>query len=199
MTFEFSTEDQTLTVHHFDADGVYTSSVEMLIEANTGLPAQSTLQSPISELSNDEKPVFINDAWEVRKDHRGEVAYCKSRQNDYQINHLGDLPETHTLLKPSEFDSWRESDSSWQYDQELERPIKVIKEREWRDLQLDNVLSRIDQYEKDQNYPEKLRTSPIKSNEDFLKLLEDRKMLSDYPNNESFPFGERPQLSGLAN
>ncbi|MGF1745238.1 XkdW family protein [Vibrio minamisatsumaniensis] len=75
---------------------------------------------------------------------------------------------------------------------------KQLEERAWRDSMLDKVLSRIDQYEKDQGYPEELRTSPIKSHDDFLRLLNDRKVLSDYPDSETFPFGERPILSGLA-
>ncbi|AYV22357.1 hypothetical protein [Vibrio mediterranei] len=74
---------------------------------------------------------------------------------------------------------------------------KQIEERLWRDSVLDKVLSRIDQYEKDQNYPEELRTSPIKSHDDFVLLLNDRKLLSDYPDTENFPFGDRPTLSGL--
>lgn len=75
---------------------------------------------------------------------------------------------------------------------------KHLEERTWRDSTLDKVLSRIDQYENDQSYPEELRTSPIQSREDFLLLLKDRKALSDYPNIENFPFCERPKLSGLA-
>lgn len=70
-------------------------------------------------------------------------------------------------------------------------------ETSWRDNELVKVINRIDQYEKDQNYPEELRTSPIKSADDFLLLLNDRKVLSDYPETENFPFGGRPILSGL--
>lgn len=70
-------------------------------------------------------------------------------------------------------------------------------ERLWRDTSLNKVLNRIDQYEKDQDYPVELRTSPIQSNDEFLKLLNDRKLLSDYPESIDFPFGERPILSGL--
>jgi len=74
----------------------------------------------------------------------------------------------------------------------------IESETQWRDGELAKVLNRIDQYEKDQSYPESLRTSPIKTNEDFLMLLNDRKLLSDYPESQDFPTGERPILSGLA-
>ena len=72
------------------------------------------------------------------------------------------------------------------------------REREWRDDELAKVLNRIDQYEKDQSYPENLRTSPINTHDDFILLLNDRKVLSDYPDAANFPNGERPLLSGLA-
>lgn len=83
---------------------------------------------------------------------------------------------------------------------EIALPTKqeqVAIEKSWRDGELDKVLNRIDQYEKDQNYPVELRTSPIKSTEDFLLLLNDRKVLSDYPETQGFPFGSRPTLSDL--
>ncbi|QUM81660.1 hypothetical protein HWV01_15910 [Moritella sp. 5] len=66
----------------------------------------------------------------------------------------------------------------------------------WRDSELIKVLNRIDQYEKDQNYPAELRTSPFTA-EQYNQLLQDRKLLSDYPSVEIFPFVERPVLSGL--
>lgn len=72
-------------------------------------------------------------------------------------------------------------------------------ETSWRDAELEKVLNRIDQYEKDQSYPEEYRTSPIQSHDDFLLLLNDRKVLSNYPDLETFPLGDRPALSGLAN
>lgn len=110
--------------------------------------------------------------------------------------------------KEAEIIEWNRDDQKPSYI-ELEKAYKeaVTKsielqriqiEREWRDVNLSKVLSRIDQYEKDQNYPENLRTSPIQSHDDFLLLLNDRKVLSDYPSAIDFPFGERPLLSGLA-
>ena len=194
--FEFFPQDQNIIIHHFDENGVYLSSNETMIEANTGLPALSTdIDLPV--LGNDEIAVFSDDEWSVKTDNRGKTAYAKNRRDsDYQITNFDDIPDTHTLSEPAEFDSW--IDGSWQYDIEQKRPGKTLIERRWRDTELTQVLSRIDQYEKDQNYPAELRTSPIKSEADFLKLLNDRKLLSDYPSSENFPFGKRPTLSGLA-
>lgn len=66
----------------------------------------------------------------------------------------------------------------------------------WRDSQLSVVLNRIDQYEKDQGYPVELRTSPLTA-EQYNKLLQDRKLLSDYPSVKNFPLVERPVLLEL--
>ncbi len=144
---------------------------------------------------------LVNGLWVELVDYREEIAYAKDRDreeiNDYQIDTLGDIPETHTLLKPGTFDSWSDKANTWQYDIERHRPFKASEETDWRTTELTNVINRIDQYEKDRNYPIELRTSPIKTEEQFLLLLQDRKLLSDYPETDGFPFCERPTLSGL--
>ncbi|WP_418113410.1 hypothetical protein RJD40_10695 [Vibrio scophthalmi] len=144
---------------------------------------------------------LINDEWVELIDHRGKMAYAKNRdsevQHDYEIEALGELPVTHTLIEYQQFDSWLE-DQGWAYDIERHRPYKKQEEKFWRDEQLTQVLNRIDQYEKDRGYPEEYRTSPIRTEEQYQKLLADRKLLSDYPESVNYPFGERPRLSGLA-
>lgn len=196
MTFVFSAEDRVISVNQFCSAGFYLETTELLIEANTGLPANSTTDV-VPAVSDNHIAVYENNQWLVKVDYRTQAAYDKGRKNggDYIIIDVGNLPDTHTLVEPSEFDSW--TDAGWRYDIDLERPVKTIAERHWRDSELANALSRIDQYEKDKNYPEVLRTSPIKSDADFLKLLQDRKVLSDYPDTPDFPFCTRPTLSGL--
>ncbi|MCG9597051.1 hypothetical protein L1D15_09965 [Vibrio sp. Isolate25] len=198
MAFEFSSEDRNITVHHFDDNRVYVRSEELLIEANTGLPACSTTEKP--PVTDDSHVVVydaVNEEWLIKPDFRGQEAYAISGviSENYTVIDVGELPQTHTLLKPNKYDVWNEASKCWEYSQEKERPTKEMQERLWRDGELTKVLSRIDQYEKDQSYPEEYRTSPIKSHDDFLLLLNDRKELSDYPNTMEFPFGERPVLS----
>lgn len=194
--FKFSNSDRLINLHYFDSQGVYLSSEQLLIEANTGLPALSTNVEPPA-LNDVETAVFDGQQWQVKTDLRGRIAYAKNgvRSENYRITNFDDIPTTHTLNEPREFERWVDND--WQYDIELARPLKSGTERTWRDEKLSQVLSRIDQYEKDKNYPEALRTSPIKTETDFLKLLNDRKALSDYPDTANFPFGERPTLSGV--
>ncbi|MBU2898043.1 hypothetical protein [Vibrio hepatarius] len=145
----------------------------------------------------------VDGKWVQIIDYRGKIAYAKNRndpsQQDYIIEQIGEVPNSHTLSEPQPYDSWMGENLGWKYDAERHRPFKQSEEKSWRDSELTKVLNRIDQYEKDKNYPNELRTSPISSEVDFLKLVEDRKVLSDYPDTEHFPFGERPTLSGLAN
>lgn len=164
---------------------------------NFELPENYTFTKPPSLRSDKYVVKLVNGEWQQLLDHRGQIAFAKNRDNDkdYQIRDLEELPDTHTLLEPKAFESW--VNGGWQYDIERHRPFKVAEEKSWRDAELIKVLNRIDQYEKDQGYPLELRTSPIQSEDDYMRLLQDRKALSDYPESEHFPFGLRPLLSGL--
>ncbi|EPA0454375.1 hypothetical protein ACQZMW_002351 [Vibrio fluvialis] len=164
---------------------------------NFELPENHTFIPPPEPQSAQHAPKLVNGEWQQCLDYRGEMAYATDRDNgeNYRIEELGELPATHTLTEPELYDSW--SDGQWQYDIERHRPFKAAEEKQWRDGELTRVLDRIDQYEKDQSYPPELRTSPIKTEADYLKLLQDRKTLSDYPESDGFPFGQRPTLSGL--
>lgn len=139
--------------------------------------------------------------WTKVVDHRGCWAFAKNRNqfDEYTIEKLGPLPDTHTLEPPEEFDSWAEG-KGWQYDIERHKPVKAGEERRWRDQALTQVLNRIEQYQTEQapDYPVSLRSSPIDSVDKYHQLLADKKRLCDYPDTDGFPFCERPELSGLA-
>lgn len=161
------------------------------------LPPECTLEPPPQ--SDDGCVVrFIDNQWQQVEDNRSQIAYAKDRASetdeDYQITALGTVPETHTLIAPGLFDVWDEGADSWVYDIEKERHYQTSVEKNWRDEQLRNVLDRIDQYEKDQNYEPHYRTSSL-SDTEYLGLLGYRKLLCDYPDSDGFPFGERPVLS----
>lgn len=52
MTFKLSGKDQNIFIYHFDKKGIYIGKKETLIEANTGLPAESTNISPPEFVDN---------------------------------------------------------------------------------------------------------------------------------------------------
>jgi len=169
----------------------------LVSDYNFELSENHTFDEPPKPRSDKYAVKLIDGKWQQFLDYRGRIAYAKDRNTseNYQVDELGELPDTHTLTEPEPFDSW--VDGSWQYDIERHRPFKEIEEKQWRNGELTKVLDRIDQYEKDQSYPVELRTSPIETEEDYMKLLQDRKVLSDYPETSNFPFGERPVISGF--
>lgn len=180
--------------HYYDDEGRQLT----ISDYNFELPENHSFDAPPALRSDKYAAKLVDGQWQQLLDCRGQIAYAKDRDNDedYQIEELGELPDSHTLREPELFDSW--VDGGWQYDIERHRPFKISEEKQWRNTELTKVLDRIDQYEKDQSYPVELRTSPIKTEADYMKLLQDRKSLSDYPESEHFPFGERPIISGLA-
>lgn len=167
----------------------------LVTEHNFTLPTNHTWEAP-PEQQKGFAPKLVDGTWQTLRDRRGQMAYTKDRDNgeNYIIAELGELPATHTEKPCDQFDSWDESVGDWVYDIERHRPFKEEEERDWRDATLQSVLNRIDQYEKDQGYPENLRTSLL-DEAGLLALLVDRKTLCDYPESENFPFGDRPSLS----
>ncbi|SJN58743.1 hypothetical protein RND59_19795 [Vibrio ruber] len=138
---------------------------------------------------------LVDGQWKELADHLGKTAYAKdASQPDITISQLGEIPDGYTLKERGKFTTWDETVNDWVYSQALERPIKVDEEKQWRNMVLKEVLDRIDQYEKDQNYEPHYRTSPLSETE-YLGLLGYRKLLCDYPDSDGFPFGERPVLS----
>ncbi|SQD80454.1 hypothetical protein [Moritella yayanosii] len=202
---EYDKEMQTILhevnkwiIHNIELGKLYWNdeAIEMTVsDFNFTLPADHTFTQPPVKLAGYALRLIDNE-WLQVEDHRGKLAYAKNRDSDYEIETLDVIPDNHTLLVPSEFDSWNVILKAWQYDQERERPAKVKNEKSWRDAQLSRVLNRIDEYEKDQGYLVELRTSPFTA-EQYHQLLQDRKILSDYPGAENFPFVERPTLSRL--
>lgn len=140
---------------------------------------------------------LVKGQWVYLVDNIGRTAYSKQGFDDFYIEDNQPLPDTHTAIERPPFSVWDESASRWLYQRELELEFKTHQEREWRNEELTKVLSRIDQYEKDQSYPVELQTSPL-TQVQYMSLLRDRKALSGYPQSSDFPFGERPQLESEA-
>ncbi|MEZ9503240.1 hypothetical protein AB4154_11550 [Vibrio sp. 10N.286.51.B11] len=158
------------------------------------LPSEHTFSEPPFGIEGFHR-VLIGSTWHQIPECK---AYAKDRiRPDFWTHELAPIPSSHTFIKPGPYDTWRDETNSWQYSEALQRPNKTESELDWRNSLLVKVLDRIDQYEKDQSYPSGLRTSPF-TIEQYNLLLLDRKLLSDYPNVEGFPFCERPTLSGLA-
>ena len=198
MTFKFSNKDQVLTIHNYDHQGLYISSVTILIEANTGLPAQSTVEA-LPELLDGQKAVYQYGLWKALYDHRTKTAYAKDRDNahNYEIVEFGGLPETHTLLEPGTYDSW--INDAWEYDVERYYPVLIAEEQQWSKSTLHQVEIEVVKYQQDQAIPidySELRVTAY-TEQQYYDLLMDRKLLNEYVLQSDFPECGRPTLSGL--
>jgi len=198
MNFEFSEQDQTLLVHNYNHVGLYLSSSDMLIEANTGLPAQSTVE-PLPDLLDGQHAVYQRETWQALYDYRNKTAYSKDRDNgkNYQVTAFGELPETHTLLEPRRYDSW--INEQWQYDEQRYLPVFIEEEQNWCKSLLQLVEVEIVKYQQDQAIPidySELRITAY-TEQQYYGLLMDRKLLNEYVLQSDFPECGRPTLSGL--
>lgn len=67
-------------------------------------------------------------------------------------------------------------------------------EHRWRDKELQRVLNKMDQYERDQRIDPSFRTSKL-SEYQYTELLRYRKKLCEYPETSNFKLKTRPTLN----
>ncbi|WP_019615473.1 hypothetical protein [Psychromonas ossibalaenae] len=199
MTFKFLKEDQEVLVHHYKGhDGQFIASGITLIQAGTGLPANSTIE-PLPDLSEEQCALFNGNTWEVVSDYSGQMCYAKDRDNggNYHVTEPGELPDTHTLIKPGEYDSW--FDNGWQYDEQRYRAELITQETTWSKETLQLVNIEIMRCQQDRLIPDEYSALMITDYTDvhYYALLRDRKLLHEYPLQDDFPECGRPVLSGI--
>lgn len=71
---------------------------------------------------------------------------------------------------------------------------EALAERVWRDKELDTVIAKLDQYDRDQRIPDNFRTSHL-SNSEYIELLRYRKKLCEYPSSSNYNIKVRPILN----
>lgn len=69
-----------------------------------------------------------------------------------------------------------------------------LEEKSWRNKEIQNVLNKIDQYERDQRIPHEFRTTKLNES-DYHNLLRYRKSLCEYPETNNYTLKIRPQLA----
>lgn len=140
MTFKFKSSNQNLTIYCFNNHGEFIKERTVLIEAGTGLPANSTNIKP--ETIQDKIAVFKNGIWEYFTDYRGKTIYHKVTKEEKQITELGEIETGFTLLKPSsDFDEWVTDESEvdkWVKDEKAEsrfnfEKVDSIRESEYKE------------------------------------------------------------------
>ncbi|ARF52797.1 tail fiber assembly protein [Pantoea stewartii] len=117
MSFQFSDEQQTLTVYHYDAStGEYLSSSDEVIPPHTGLPADCTETAP-PEAVTGYAWIYTSGAWLQVEDHRGTTVYVKASRVGVLVTTLGALLDTVTTIAPAtEYDAWNATTGAWEVD-----------------------------------------------------------------------------------
>ena len=145
---------------------------------------------------------LVNGEWKQLEDHREQIAFAKDpddEKGDYQVETLGPIPETHTLLPRAQYDSWNEALGLWEYDKALYLPTWINQESQWQQSELLKTSTAIEHYKSDVAIPDiysELRVTQY-TGDNYYSLLGDRKLLVEYLQQRDFPDCGRPILSGL--
>ncbi|MDM3169406.1 tail fiber assembly protein [Citrobacter freundii] len=103
--------DGVIRVYSFAPDTrEYIGYADEYISAGIGLPASSTSLPP-GNVPPGSVAVFINNAWQVLRDLRGQMAYSTVDRRAVIIDYLGELLPDFTLSVPGQFDMW--DGSTW--------------------------------------------------------------------------------------
>lgn len=80
--------------------------------------------------------------WEIVTDNRGKTAYSTETRQPIEIDFIGDLPDTLTLLEPkTEFDKW--NGKKWVTDTEAQKAVFVAQGEQEKLQRLDEANSTI--------------------------------------------------------
>lgn len=86
--------------------GEYLCATYHYLPEDVGVPANSYLDAP-KPVTDGNAIVRIGDKWTYPSDHRGKKIYSTETGAESTVTEIGDIPDNHTLLKPSsDFDSW---------------------------------------------------------------------------------------------
>lgn len=76
--------------------------------------------------------------WEIVADHRGKTAYNTETRQPVEVDFIGDLPETLTLLEPkTEFDKW--NGKKWVTDTEAQKAALIAQAEQEKSQRLDEA------------------------------------------------------------
>ncbi|MEQ5754039.1 MULTISPECIES: tail fiber assembly protein [unclassified Providencia] len=109
-----------------------------------GLPAGAYLDAPQLPEKDDIAIVRSEDekSWLHVTDHRGKTAYSSETRQPIEVNFIGDLPDTLTLLEPkTEFDKW--NGKKWVTDIEAQKAALIAEADNEKALRLNEANSTI--------------------------------------------------------
>ena len=133
MDFEFSDKDRDIEIHNYDeSTGIYISTSNLKIEANTGLPAHSAAASLPTAKAN-EVCVFKDNKWLALENNRGTI-WDTTTKEPAELTELGKIPAGKTSIQPNELDKW--DGTQWILDDEALLAARIQKIEQQRDIDL---------------------------------------------------------------
>ncbi|HEM7143623.1 TPA: tail fiber assembly protein [Providencia stuartii] len=123
-----------------EATREYIGATMEYVTIGGGLPAGAYLDAP--ELPEKPDVAIIRSAdeqsWLHVADHRGKTAYSTETRQPIEVDFIGDLPETLTLLEPkTEFDAW--NGKKWVTDTEAQKAALIAQAEQEKSQRLDEV------------------------------------------------------------
>lgn len=117
-------ESGVITVYNYDLEtGLFTGESYEFLAQGVGVPANSTTDAPPGVKSG-KVSVFLDNAWVLADDHRGETVYDTESREPTEITLPGDYPAGTTPLKPAtEFDIW--SGKAWRTDAKAKKAAAI--------------------------------------------------------------------------
>ncbi|AFH92310.1 tail fiber assembly protein [Providencia stuartii] len=123
-----------------EATREYIGATMEYVTIGGGLPAGAYLDAP--ELPEKPDVAIIRSAdeqsWLHVADHRGKTAYNTETRQPVEVDFIGDLPETLTLLEPkTEFDAW--NGKKWVTDTEAQKAALIEQAEQEKSQRLDEA------------------------------------------------------------
>ncbi|EMF4708657.1 MULTISPECIES: tail fiber assembly protein [Providencia] len=123
-----------------EATREYIGATMEYVTIGGGLPAGAYLDAP--ELPEKPDVAIIRSAdeqsWLHVADHRGKTAYNTETRQPVEVDFIGDLPETLTLLEPkTEFDAW--NGKKWVTDTEAQKAALIAQAEQEKSQRLDEA------------------------------------------------------------
>ncbi|MGJ7976692.1 tail fiber assembly protein [Providencia hangzhouensis] len=141
----FAIDDGYAKIYQFNHDSrEYMGTQLVFVLKSFGIPADSCLDEPTLPVNSDVAIVrsVDNDSWLHASDHRGKTAYSTETRQPIEIDFIGDLPDTLTLLEPkTEFDKW--NGKKWVTDIEAQKAVLVAQAEQEKAQRLEEANATI--------------------------------------------------------
>ncbi|ENB4669151.1 tail fiber assembly protein [Salmonella enterica subsp. enterica serovar Newport] len=146
MTFKMSEQAQTIKIFNLRSDtNEFIGAGDAYIPPHTGLPANCTDIAP-PDIPASHIAIFDAETqtWSLHEDHRGEMVYDTTTDNQVYISAPGPLPENVTSVSPGgEYQKWDSKAKVWVKDEAAEKAAQLRQAEETKNRLLQIASEKI--------------------------------------------------------